>query len=250
MSTKLLIKVISWLKNVQFFLLPGICIACRKPTGRQVDICPACLATLPTPLRPCQGCGLPLPVSELAGQHCGLCLAGLRAVCFSVMRFGWQSPASGLISQFKYQSKLHYGQVLTHLLVEHIRQTYQQRPLPDLLVPIPLHVRKLRARGFNQSQLIAQQLSRELGILCAPTLLQRIRHTPPQQGLRAAQRRLNLRGAFAVTSAIGELQGEMLTIALVDDVVTTMTTANTVAKLLRKHLPASAQIHLWALARA
>lgn len=223
---------------------------CRKHSRRALDLCSVCHGLLRQHEHPCFGCGLPLPLGEHVGAFCGSCLAGTRAVSRSVMGFAWQDPVRNLISQFKYQNKLHYGKVLSSLLAEQIRVAYGDNPLPDLLVPVPLHNHKLLRRGYNQSLLVARQLSHELGIQVNATLVQRTRNTRPQQGLGAAQRRLNLRGAFKVNADIAQLHPAVQRIALIDDVVTTMTTANTLAKALRKHLPADTQLHLWALARA
>jgi ComF family protein len=92
----------------------------------------------------------------------------------------------------------------------------------DVLVPVPLHPRRLRERGFNQSALLAQEIARRAGTLaCHDALVRRV-DTVPQAGLTAAARRRNVREAFAVRRRAG-LHGR--TVTLVDDVVTTGATA-------------------------
>lgn len=250
MSTKLNAEVLRWLNIAQYWLLPGVCILCQRNTGQASDLCRPCQEQLKPITKPCQGCGLPVPESASAGLRCGRCVGTQRPISTSVMRFAWTQPASGLISQFKYQRKLQYGRVLTALLADQIRCAYAGVPLPELLVPVPLHPRKLRARGYNQSLLIARQLGKALQLPVSGTLLQRIRHTPPQQGLSAQQRRRNLRNAFALDTTQCEFLSHLRSIALVDDVVTTMSTATTLAQTLQDHTSTPLDIHLWALARA
>ncbi len=163
----------------------------------------------------------------------------------AVGAFGYEEPISSLIAGFKYRAALPQGRVLGDLLAEHIRDAYRGRALPELLVPVPLYPTRLRERGFNQAVVLAQQLGRGLKIPVSPEALLRIRKTPAQQGLSAKERRRNLRNAFLSQMdpcAYGS-------IALVDDVVTTMSTAHEIARVLRHSNP-DLQLHLWFLARA
>jgi ComF family protein len=100
-----------------------------------------------------------------------------------------------------------------------------------VLVPVPLHPRRLRERGFNQASLIARQLGRRVGRPCHDRVLVRRRDTLPQAGLSAAARRRNVAGAFVVRRR-GLVAGRVVT--LVDDVLTTGATAHACARTLRK----------------
>jgi ComF family protein len=99
----------------------------------------------------------------------------------------------------------------------------------DVLVPVPLHPRRLRERGFNQSALLAREIGRRTGRPCGDGALVRRKDTPSQAGLSAAARRRNVEGAFAVRRR-GLVAGRVVT--LVDDVFTTGATAYACARVL------------------
>ena len=113
---------------------------------------------------------------------------------------------------------------------------------PDCIVPVPLARARLRERGFNQSAEIARRIARHVGVRLVPAGVEKLRDTPLQQGLSRRDRRANLRGAFRCTRSF-----EGLHVALVDDVVTTGTTADVIARELRH--AGAARISVWALAR-
>jgi ComF family protein len=277
-STKLAAKAIRWLENVQFWLLPGTCVLCRKLSGQRLDLCESCHGQLPFITHACELCALPLPAS--VGKLCGHCLLQAAPFKQAIAPLAWAEPTSQLISRFKYHAQLAPGRVLGALLAHELRLHYADRhstdcrspdrlspdrlspdrhsadghranrSLPDLIVPVPLHPAKLRRRGYNQSLLLAQQLARALHRPCAPTLLRRLRDTPQQQGLSREARQQNLKGAFALDPAQAALHTEVHCIALVDDVVTTQSTAREIAAVLQQGLQQAPDIHLWALARA
>lgn len=99
----------------------------------------------------------------------------------------------------------------------------------ELLAPVPLHPSRFRERGFNQSELLAFEVTRALGLPLATSLLERTRHTEAQSGLALNDRRANVRGAFRAASAI-----EQKRILLVDDVISTGSTVSECARALRK----------------
>jgi ComF family protein len=99
----------------------------------------------------------------------------------------------------------------------------------SVLVPVPLHPRRKRTRGFNQSELLAHELGRRAGLATTASALVRRADTPPQTGLSAAARRANVKGAFAVRGH-GQIAGR--TVVLVDDVLTTGATATACARAL------------------
>jgi len=247
-STALAANAIRWLENIQFLLLPGTCVLCRQPSGQRLDLCEACHQSLPFIGHACQTCGLSLPAA--AGPRCGHCLRQPVPFVQTLAPLAWAEPASQLISQFKYQARLASGRVLGTLLVHELRLHYAARALPDLIVPVPLHPAKLRRRGYNQSLLLARQLAQALARPVVPGLLLRLRDTPAQQGLSREERQRNLKGAFALNPRAAMGHAGVRSIALVDDVVTTLSTAREVACVLQQGFAPAPDIHLWALARA
>jgi len=133
-------------------------------------------------------------------------------------------------------------------MADFVEHQYQELdlPLPDLLLPTPMHWRRRLLRGFNQTLLLARDLSGRLSIPLGDSLCRRVKATPPQQGLSRSKRQKNLKDAF-VLSKQGKSALRNKRVALLDDVVTTGTTARELSRLLIRG--GAAEVHLWALAR-
>lgn len=223
-------------------LLANNCILCDRISSRPIDLCQACQDDLPRLKAPlCQLCQLPLAAT--GAKLCARCLKTTPS--FNKLVAGWryELPVDELISQFKYQRQLAHGKVLSLLLAKELRRQYHGQPLPDMLTPTPLHWRSLWSRGYNQSDFIAQHLSKALKLPIQRNLHRR-RHTPKQQGLSAKQREVNLKDAFQTRDP---QQIKAKVIALVDDVVTTGATADAMSSCLIK--AGAREVHLWCLAR-
>lgn len=211
-------------------LLPPACLLCgERLPGRTpaTDLCPACRAGLPRPAPArCPVCAVAHRSPTPSIHRCESCLR--RQPPFT--RVHAVGPYAGTLKEavhhFKYRGQLSLERPLGNLLAEAVSMAHG--PRPDLVVPVPLHIDRLRERGYNQSLQLARQAGRLLAVPVAPALLRRVRTTAPQQGLDAAARRSNLRGAFAVT---GSLAGRHL--LLVDDVMTTGATAGECARVLQ-----------------
>jgi ComF family protein len=220
-------------------LLPAACLLCGErlpPAAPATAFCPDCRDGMPQPAPArCPVCAIAHRSLTPSLHHCEACLrqpppfARVHAV----------GPYTGAlqeaIQRFKYQGQLPLERPLGKLLADTVLAAGGRRP--DLLVPVPLHLHRLRERGYNQSLQLARQLGRQLKAPVTPGLLQRTRATTSQQGLDAVTRGSNLRGAFAATAP---LHGRHL--LLVDDVMTTGATVRECAEVLRKAGAVSVEI--------
>ncbi len=229
----------NWLKIAHEWLLPRHCLLCLGP-ATDIDLCAACRDALPRIENPCSSCGAPLAT----GRLCARCLKSplnFHRVCIP---YRYAGPVPTLIHALKFRHRLAAASVLGELLAQSLKGA---RPgLPQCLVPVPLHPRRQRQRGFNQSMEIARPLSARLGIPIAPRLARRIRATAAQTGLVGANaRERNLRGAFALEK---NLFKDLTHVAIVDDVVTTGATVRSLALTLK--CAGVSRVELWSVARA
>jgi ComF family protein len=133
------------------------------------------------------------------------------------------------IHQFKFEGQTEWIPPLIELL--EIACAGSEMPLPELILPVPLHIKRLKERGFNQSGLLAGELARKLGVPVCLNAMVRKNWTQPQTGLTRNERLKNVRGAFELT---GERRVRGRRILLVDDVFTTGTTLSECARILKK----------------
>ncbi len=220
--------------------LSNSCCLCGAAANRL--LCPGCLSDLPAITTPCPRCAL--HCTGLAeGDVCPTCTSTPPPQSITLTGCAYQWPVSRMIGDFKDRGRLTLGEALLPPLLARVRQTYLPGQLPRLLLPVPVTRHRLRQRGYNQSLLLADSISREIGIPVQRGLLRRVRATAQQRGLNRIQRSSNPRGGFTVT---GMLCGQH--IALVDDVITT---GSTVAEASRVLLEAGAsRVSVWGLARA
>ena len=212
-------------------LFPPRCLLCdgsRCTAG--VDLCELCARDLPRATPELQFGTKPLAAS------------------FSPWRYDY--PVDRLVRALKFHGDRSVARTFGRLLARQRAAQGGALPgcvLPERVVPVPLHPRRLRERGYNQADEIARYVAAELGLRRMARALERIRDTPAQSRLRAAPRRRNLTGAFlAHPRAVAALAGRR--IALIDDVVTTGSTARAAAAALLA--AGAAQVELWTLARA
>jgi ComF family protein len=221
-------------------LAPPRCHGCGAGV-RDVPLCAACAAALPWNERACRACALPLPGADLSRPRaCGACLTDAPPQDRSWAAFTYRPPVSQQIVSLKFRGQLAPAHVLGALMAQ--RLAARPEPLPELLVPVPLHVRRLRRRGYNQALEVGRELSRRLSIPLRTEAARRVRATQEQTRLDAAERRRNLRGAFEVAATV---RGRHL--ALLDDVITTGTTAAELARAARA--AGAARVEVWAVAR-
>lgn len=226
----------SWWSYVSRMGLPVRCLLCAATAPGPAALCAACAGDLPRIGPACLRCALPLPVSGT----CGSCLRVPPAWDSATAVWSYAGAVPWLVARYKFSGSLVHGRVLAQGLVESLADCVVR---PDVIVPVPLHPRRLRVRGFNQALELARPLGKRLGVPVEAVLARRTIFTAEQSGLDAIQRRTNVRGAFHVGA---DLRG--LSVAIVDDV---LTTGNTVSELSAELRRVGARfVHIWVCARA
>ena len=161
---------------------------------------------------------------------CGTCLRAPPAFDATIVACDYAAPSDVLVQDLKFRSRLPLAQAFGQMLAN--AATKQLRHTPDMIIPVPLSEARLTQRGFNQAGEIARSLSRHTGIALRLQVCVRVRDTQPQAGLPLIERRVNMRGAFAV-QLNASVRGQH--VLLVDDVMTTGHTLNELAACLKRH---------------
>ena len=167
------------------------CPLCGQPGG---GLCEPCKLDLPKNHHGCPCCALPLPVDAVGETVCADCQTRPPAFDQATVPLVYEHPIDDLISAFKYHHRLSLGRDLADLLVSAVRG---RESLPQLLIPIPMHRRGLRERGFNQAAEIARMLSARLGIPWSDAHLRRHNDGNRQRGLQRHRRLRNMKGRFS-----------------------------------------------------
>jgi ComF family protein len=233
----------NYLRKIYAWLLPYTCILCSHPSQRHQDLCEPCYQTLPLLKQGCICCAIPLPDS-IAGLRCGQCLQKTPPFDVTHALYSYELPMTKLILELKFNQALAHAKILGEHLAHAILQSwYQTKPLPKIIIPMPLHASRLKERGFNQALEIARPIAQALKLPLNTTHCQRNKSTTPQAMLSATQRQKNVKGAFTVT---GNFIGQH--IAVIDDVITTGNTITEFCKALKQH--GAKQIDVWCCSRA
>ena len=221
-------------------LLPRRCLACSGDSGGDWAFCPGCAAELPHLQRACQRCALPLPSAEPANL-CGRCLRRPPPQRSAQAVFLYADPVDRLLARLKFSADLAAGAGLATALAERLNAIDASDF--DLLLPLPLHSRRERERGYNQVGELLRGCAQDWKQRLHADLLQRTAYGGPQSDLNAGQRRRNVRGAFAAASTVAGQR-----VLLVDDVITTGSTMSEATRCLLA--AGAAEVHWLALARA
>jgi ComF family protein len=232
--------------------LPGKCLLCGFPVRGVISLCRPCELLLPRNRQHCAICGVAVGTAGWT-DRCGRCL--LSPPPFTQCRgvFHYRQPVTKLLTDFKFHGNFASGRALGLQLARAFSDHYAAaqalsgvRQLPRVLIPVPLHSRRLRQRGFNQSALLCKMVAERTSVPVATRLLARSRHTEPQTRLSARQRSRNLHQAFSVTQQLTD--PDLRHVAIIDDVVTSTATVRAASQVL---LAAGAwRIDVWAVARA
>mgnify|MGYP001613764727 CR=1 FL=1 len=225
----------NWASGLLDLLAPQRCQFCARACSG-LPLCDACRAELPWNRLACPHCALP----QTHAAPCARCSRKPPPFARAWAPLRLTTPIREQIHALKYEAGFSHARTLAALFAATLPD--RSLPPPDLILPVPLHRGRLWRRGYNQSVELGRALARETGIACAADGARRLRATADQIGMSAAQRRRNVRGAFAITAPVAGLH-----VALLDDV---MTTGATLAELARVTRAAGArEVEAWAIAR-
>jgi ComF family protein len=220
-----------FLSQISDAFFPRICLACScvLPSGRPEFFCTDCLRQI-TFLRGrlCPACGITFSDSSAGNHLCSSCIEHQHWFDFARAAVAYEGIILDAIHRFKYGRDLTAGAALAGLLADFDFAGIDFSAF-DAMIPMPLHIKRLRERRFNQSLVLARALGKKHGVAVDFSLLKRRRFTLTQTGLNKSQRDKNISGAFAANRPDKIRGGSFL---LVDDVYTTGATINECAKIL------------------
>ncbi len=231
-----------WPRLLNLVLPPG-CLACGKPVATAGALCSPCWGAIRWIERPfCERLAIPFGYEIGAGALSAEAIADpppfgrLRAVCI-------YGPEAGAIVQgLKYSDRTDLAKPMARMMARALGTLAGE---VDVVVPVPLHPRRLWQRRFNQSAMIGEALAISVGLPFEPRLLARIRATRQQVGLKASERARNVEGAFRVPAAAAPaLKGRR--VLLVDDVYTTGATVKAATRALKRGGAATVEVAVFA----
>lgn len=222
----------TWLDAALDLVFPAICPVCESAlgAGRRDPLCGECWQTMPRLTPPwCARCGLAFPTfGPLANPtigDCHACRVEPPAFAWARAAVDYDGPAREALQAFKFGGRRLLARPLAQLIVD--TPEAERAIRADALVPVPLAPARERERGFNQAAVLAERLAPRFGVPVRAAWLARTRLTAPQTELSAAERRSNVRGAFAAARAV---RGR--SIVVIDDVFTTGATVSECARAL------------------
>ena len=222
---------------LEYLLAPGVCLGCGSDPGHSGALCKTCGDRIARVPRPCQYCGMPNPIE---GLICPACRLNPPTWQKMIAPLEYRGITREYLLRLKRSEEIYLAESLCRQVLPRFRQSL---PRPQALLPVPIYRDRLLERGYNQAREIARIFSADLDIPVDRHSLSRIRATPPQSGLSAAQRKTNVRQAFACSP-----RRDYRHVAVVDDIVTTGSTAAEITRLL--HRAGVEHVEVWALARA
>jgi ComF family protein len=221
---------------IDYLFAPGMCLACGCELDNSASLCADCGAGLLRVPNPCQYCGQPNPV---VAPVCAACLLNPPRWQKMVAPLQYRGLVRDYLIQLKFAEALYLAKTLG---LQCLGPLHDLAPAPEVLLPVPLHRERLLGRGYNQADEIASVWAQALEIPVDRKALTRSRATPSQSGLSANQRRTNVRQAFSYSP-----QRAYRHVAVIDDIVTTGSTATEITKTL--HRAGVEYVEIWAIAR-
>jgi ComF family protein len=221
------------LTGITDLIFPPLCITCGAVLEEHAPLpfCTTCVTGIHFIHPPlCPRCGTPFPIAESDDHLCGECLTTERPYAVARAVGLYEKTLLTAIHLFKYRGKIGIGEVLGSVMADFAGRQWDMTVF-SLIIPVPLHRKRLRERGFNQAVILARQIAKRFSLPLDFMTLRRERFTAPQVGLGREERSANVRKAFAVRKP-EKIAGRR--ILLVDDVTTTGSTLTECASVLMK----------------
>lgn len=218
------------------------CFVCQIDQATAFGVCDFCHSILPwiTNIKyKCERCQ-----KELAARENFICCNCQENIYFNKLFtiFSYQQPIKKFLLDLKFNKKLAYADLLGKILYQFvITNWYTYQPLPEILIPVPLHAKRLRTRGFNQALELSRGVAKKITINTTACI--RIKNTVKQTSLLKSNRNINIKHAFKAEKLPHQH------IAILDDVVTTGSTIDNLCKAIKLHNP-NINIDVWCIARA
>lgn len=220
------------------FALPARCAGCGEVIDEAGSFCAGCWSRLEwLGNGGCQCCGLPLAGTEI--DMCGRCLSDLPKIDRIRAAVAYDDMSRSIALRLKYGRKV----ALARTMARYMAALRAEWSSDAVLVPVPLHRWRLWRRGFNQSGLVARELAKAWGLPVTMDSIRRTKRTQPLKGLNHNQRRKAVAGAFRAT-APQQVKGR--TVILIDDVLTSGSTAEACARALRRARASRVELICWA----
>lgn len=210
-------------------LYPERCPVCHEIVRGKGSVCPDCRKKLVYIREPrCKKCGKRLENAEM--EYCADCMRFAHAFTMGAAVFAYNDVMRRSIAMFKYHNRRGYAAFYAEEMYRHYGRLIRYWK-PDVIIPVPVHKKKKRRRGFNQAELVAAELGRLTKIPVDSGYVLRKEDTKPQKELGRRERKENLRSAFAIRDAKKHYQR----VLLIDDIYTTGATIDSISEILREN---------------
>ena len=222
-----------WKKMTGYLLdwiFPKRCVFCDGLLARRErHLCSKCRSRMPAPIREprCQRCGKPLSSNEQ--EYCYDCVEYEQKYDRGIGIFTYQDPLKQALMRFKFKGRKEYGDFMGRLMCLYGEEFIKQIQ-PQIILPVPVHRKKLCARGYNQAEVLARVISRGFSIPIRTDLVLRRKFTKAHKELNRKERKKNLEQAFWAKHEVGAYKK----VLLVDDIYTTGSTINAIAGKLKQ----------------
>jgi ComF family protein len=220
-------------RETLLLIYPAMCAGCSRAfySDKSEPFCPDCFIALDLISEPyCPLCGIPFGSEKTISHLCGDCLGSVHLFDRARATGFYQGLIREVIHRFKYGGQTFLVNPLARMLIGPGKELTRLHSI-DTIVPVPLHYKRLRQRGFNQASLLGRRLGSLLKIPVDYSSLKRTRWTDPQIGLSRNQRAANVKGAFSLKTR-EKIKGKG--VLLLDDVLTTGETVNQCVRVLKK----------------